>query len=97
MSIKMIDTSEKFMCVVDNRTGEAEYDAYRITIPHYDKFDDYPYIVINDGYSTITVNSTDVLNNLADAVKVSLIKWQDELLRRKTIEDKDEDIDESST
>jgi len=33
MSIKMIDTSEKFMCVVDNRTSEAEYDAYRITIP----------------------------------------------------------------
>ena len=97
MSIKMIDTPVKFMCVVDNRTSEEAYDAYRITIPHYDKYDDYPYIVINDGYHTITVNSTDALDKLADAVEVSLIKWQDELLRRKAIEDKDEDIDESST
>ena len=97
MSIKMIDTSEKFVCVVDNRTGEAEYDAYRITILHYDKFDDHPYMVIKDGYHPITVNSTDALDKLSDAVEVSLIKWQDELLRRNAIEDKDEDIDESST
>lgn len=92
MSIKIIDTPNKFRCVVDNRTGKAEYDAYRITIPHYDKYDDYPYIEINDGYHTINVNGTDALDKLTMAIEVSLEKWKEELDRRKEEED-----NESST